>query len=210
VIANIVVLAALAGVGSAASTERLAGTAACADLVRYHGTLYEGTFVGRPLRRGQRVRGVRPTCNDGPGGSEKAVGTRLAQIRSVAPSLALLAVDDARHVYLVAGVFPENPNHPLHIALYGARQRPNECQGAVVVGSLRIRGTVSDTPLPFNLLVVRSPTGSRSLLVDAWTHLDYPITRRLVKGNGVQVVAARCRAPNATRAVLVARRIDLL
>jgi hypothetical protein len=204
----LVVVAAVSGAAPAASTDRPSGQSACADLVRYHGALFAGTFVGRAVRVGQHVRAVRLGCADGPGGTVKNVGTRLAQIRGVAPSLALLADDNARHVYLVAGVFPENPNHPLHIALYGNRARPDDCQGAVL-GSLRVRGTVSATPLPFNPLSVRTASGSRPLIVDAWTRLDYPYTRRLVKGNRVQVVAARCRAPNTTRAVVVARRIDL-
>jgi hypothetical protein len=204
----LVVVAAVSGATPAASTDRPSGQSACADLVRYHGALFAGTFVGRALRVGQRVHAVRLGCADGPGSIAKSVGTRLAQIRGVTPSLALLADDNARHVYLVAGVFPENPNHPLHIALYGNRARPDDCQGAVL-GSLRVRGTVSATPLPFNPLSVRSANGSRPLIVDAWTHLGYAYTRRLVKGNRVQVVAARCRAPNTSRAVLVARRLDL-
>jgi hypothetical protein len=205
----LVALTAFASVAAAAAADHPARAFACADLVRYRGALYDGTFLGRALRTGQHVRAVRLGCADGPGGTVKNVGTRLAQVRGVAPSLALLADDNARHVYLVAGVFPENPNHPLHIALYGNRARPNECQGGAVLGSLRIRGTVSATPSPFNPLSVRTAGGSSALIVDAWTHLEYAFTRRLVEGNRVQVVAVRCRAPNTTRALLVARRIAL-
>ena len=68
---------------------------------------------------------------------------------------------------------------------------------------------MAETPLAFNLVSVRSSSGSKTLTVDAWTQLRYPFTRRLVKGTRVQVVATRCVPPNATSAVLVARRIDL-
>lgn len=176
--------------------------------MRYRDTAYVGTFVGRALRAGQRVRAVRPGCTDSRGGTAKDSGLTLTHISGVAPSLALLATDDSRHVFLVAGVFPESPNHPLHTALYGNRARPKDCQGTVL-GSLRIRGSVAASPLPFNPLVVRSTAGSKALIVDAWTHLGFPYTRPLVGGNRVQVVAARCRAPNTTTPVLVARRIDL-
>jgi hypothetical protein len=207
-IAAVIAVAAVTYAAGAAAAPFQRG--ACADLVRYRGALYEGTFVGRALRKGRRVRAVRPGCNDTPGASEPDVRVTLADVVGVSPSLALVAADNARHVYLVAGIFPENPNHPLHIALYGNRGRPNECLGARVLGSLRILGTLSETPLAFNLLSVRSTTGSTSLLhVDAWTRLAFPFTRRLVKGNRVDVVAARCRAPNTTRAILVARRIAL-
>jgi Family of unknown function (DUF6281) len=208
----IVAVVAIAAVTYAAPASGApARQAACADVVRYHGTLYEGTFVGRALRRAsQRLHAVRPGCNDTPGANEPDTGVTLANIVGVSPSLALLATDNARHVYLVAGVFPENPNHPLHVALYGNRARPNECVGAKLVGSVHIRGTVTETPLPFNLLSVRSTTRVTSLLlVDAWTRLGFPFTRRLVKGNRVDVAAARCRRPNTTRAMLVARRITL-
>jgi hypothetical protein len=185
-------------------------TAACVDVVRYQGKLYEGTFIGRTLRRGQRVHAVRPGCSDTPGANEPDAGVTVARVVGVAQSLALLAADDARHVYLVAGVFPENANHPLHIALYGNRGRPNECLGARLVGSLRILGTVTETPLAFNLLSVRSTTRvTRLLWVDAWTHLGFPVTHRLLKGSRVDVAAVRCLRPNATSAVLVARRIHL-
>lgn len=184
-------------------------TASCADLVRYQGKLYEGTFVGGTLHRGARVGAVRPGCNDTPGAHEPDVAVTVGRVAAVAPSLALLAADDARHVYLVSGVFPENPNHPLHIALYGNRARPNECLGARVLGSLRIRGTVAETPLPFNLLLVRSGNHVTSLIVDAWTRLGFPVTRRLVQGARVDVTASRCLKPNATRPLLVARRVAL-
>src|SRR5205814_9913540 len=119
---------------------------ACADVVRYGGKLCDGTFVGRALRRGVRIHAVRPGCNDTPGANEPDVAVTATKIVGVSPSLAVLAVDDAHHVYLVSGVFPEYPDHPLHIALYGNRARPNECAGARVVGSARIRGTVTETP----------------------------------------------------------------
>jgi hypothetical protein len=183
---------------------------ACADVVRYGGKLYEGTFVGRTLRRGPRVRAVRPGCNDTPGANEPDVGVTLTKIVGVSPALAVLALDNGRHVYLVAGVFPEFPDHPLHVALYGNRARPNDCAGARVLGTVRIRGTVTETPLAFNLLSVRATAGTTSLLwVDAWTRLAFPFTRRVVKGNRVDIVATRCRRPNTTGAILVARRIAL-
>jgi hypothetical protein len=179
-------------------------------VVRYQGKLYLGTFVGRALHRGARVHAVRPGCKDTPGVNEPDVGVTLAQVRGVSASLTLLAADEARHVYLVSGVFPENPNHPLHIALYGNRARPNECLGARVVGSLRFQGTVTDTPLAFNLLPVHSATRlTRLLSVDAWTHLAYPYAHRLVKGSRVAVTAVRCLRPNTTAPLLVARRISL-
>ncbi|HZC28793.1 MAG TPA: hypothetical protein VE269_03555, partial [Gaiellaceae bacterium] len=160
--------------------------------------------------RGARVHGVRPGCNDTPTANEPAVGVSLAQVVGVSPALAVLAADNVRHVYLVAGVFPEHPDHPRHIALYGNRARPNECASAAVLGSVRVRGTVGETPLPFGLLSVRTPAGRTSLIrVDAWTRLDFPYTRRLVEGNRVDVVATRCRAKNTAAAVLVARRIAL-
>ena len=196
----------LAAVGAGAP----ARVTACADVVRYGGRLYEGTFVGRALRRGARVRAVRPGCNDTPGANEPDVGVTLTQIVGVSRTLAVLAPDNARHVYLVAGVFPEFPDHPLHIALYGNRARPNDCAGARVLGSVRVRGTVTETPLAFNLLSVRSTTGATSLLwIDAGTRLAFPFTRRVVKGDRVDIAAARCRRPNTTGAILVARRIAL-
>jgi hypothetical protein len=184
--------------------------AACGDLVRYRGTLYAGTFVGTALKRAsQRVRVVRPGCNDTRGAHEPETGATLALVAGVSPALALLATDNRRHVYLTSGVFPQNPDHPLHIALYGNRARPDECLGAKILGSLRIRGTVTETPLAFNMVAVRSTTRVTSLLfVDARTRLGYQFTRPLVKGNLVTVVAVRCRRPNATGAILVARRID--
>jgi hypothetical protein len=199
------VAAALSGVGGTR-----ARATACTDVVSYRGTLYEGTFVGRALRRGPRVQGIRPGCNDTPGANEPDVSATLTQIVGVPPSLAVLAVDNARHVYLVAGVFPEYPDHPLHIALYGNRARPNECAGARALGTTRIRGTVTETPLPFGFLSVRTSSRRTSLLlIDAWTRLAFPYTHPLVKGDRVDVVAARCRARNTTRALLVARRISL-
>jgi uncharacterized protein DUF6281 len=184
-------------------------TAACADVVRYQGKLYLGTFVGRGLRRGARVHAVRPGCKDTPGVNEPDVGVTLTRVGGVSASLALLAADEARHVYLVSGVFPQNPNHPLHIVLYGNRARPNECLGARTTASLRFRGTVAETPFAFNLLSVRSATGvTRQLSVDAWTRLAYPYARRLVKGSRVSVTAVRCLRPNTTSPLLVARRIS--
>lgn len=195
---------------SAAATGAPTSATACADVVRYRGTLYEGTFIGRALRRGARVDAVRPGCNDTPGANEPDVGVTLTQIAGVSPALAVLALDNARHVYLVAGVFPEHPDHPLHIALYGNRGRPNDCAGATLLGSVRVRGTVTETPLAFNLLSVRTAPRRTSLLrVDAWTRLAYAYTRPLVKGDRVDIVAARCRVKNTTRALLVARRIAL-
>jgi hypothetical protein len=153
---------------------------------------------------------VRPGCNDTPGANEPDIGLTVTQIVGVSPSLAVLAVDNARHVYLVSGVFPEYPDHPLHIALYGNRARPNACAGATALGSVRVRGAVTETPLAFNLLSVRSTTRvTRQLWVDAWTRLAFPFTRRVVKGNRVDVVATRCRKPNTTGAILVARRVTL-
>jgi Family of unknown function (DUF6281) len=204
----IVAVGGLVGFGTVAGAPTRA-TAMCVDVVRYQGKLYQGTFVGRALRKGRRMRAVRPGCEDTPGANEPDVGVTVAQVVGVSPSLALLAANEARHVYLVSGVFPENPNHPLHIALYGNRARPNECLGARVVGSTRIRGTVTETPLAFNLLPVRSTTRVTSLTVDAWTHLDFPVTHRLVKGARVDIKALRCLKPNTTGAVLVARRIAL-
>jgi hypothetical protein len=75
---------------------------------------------------------------------------------------------------------------------------------------LRFQGTVTETPLPFNLLSVRSATGvTRQLSVDAWTRLAYPYSRRLVKGSRVAVTAVRCLRPNTTTPLLTARRISL-
>lgn len=193
---------------SAAAAGDSKRTAACADVVRYRGTLYEGTFIGKAQRRGPRMRAVRPGCNDTPGANEPDVGVTVAQIVGVPPSLAVLAPENPRHVYLVAGVFPEYPDHPLHIALYGNRARPNDCAGARTLGSVRVRGTVTETPLAFNLLSVRTESRRTWLLrVDAWTRLAYPYTRPLVKGNRVDIVATRCRKPNTTGPLVVARRI---
>jgi hypothetical protein len=200
----------VAAAPSAVASRTPAGATVCADVVRYRGTLYEGTFVGRALRRGARVHAVRPGCNDVSGANESDAGVTLTQIVGVSASLAVLAVDNARHVYLVSGVFPEYPDHPLHIALYGNRARPNACAGAKVLGAVRVRGTVTATPLAFNLLSVRSTARlTRQLWIDAWTRLGFPFTRRLVKGNRVDVVATRCRRPNTTGAIVVARRITL-
>jgi hypothetical protein len=189
----------------------LRNTATCSDVVRFQGKLYLGTFVGRALHRGGgRVHAVRPGCEDTPGVNAPDVGVTLTHVARVSPSLALLATDEARHVYLVSGVFPENPDHPLHIALYGNRARPNECLGARAVGSLHFAGTVTDTPLAFNLLSVRSAAGvTRQLSVDAWSRLAYPYAHRLVKGSRVAVTAVRCLRPNTTAPLLVARRIGL-
>jgi hypothetical protein len=178
--------------------------------VRYQGKLYEGTFVGKTLRRGRHVRAVRPGCNDTSGASEPDVAVTVSQIVGVPQALAVLASDNARHVYLVAGVFPEYPDHPLHVALYGNRARPNDCAGARTLGSVRVRGAVVETPLAFNFLALR--TGSRRtwlLRVDAWTRLAYPYTRPLVKGTRLDIVATRCRKPNTTGPLVVARLIVL-
>lgn len=181
----------------------------CIDTVRYQGKLYDGTFVGKPLRKGAQLHATRPGCSDSSGASVPAAGVTVAKVVGVSPSLALLAANDRRHVYLVSGVFPENPDHPLHIALYGNRARPNECLGAHALGSTHVRGTVTETPLAFNLLQVRSATRVTSLTIDAWTRLRFPVTRRLLKGARVDVTAVRCLRPNTTSPVLVARRIDL-
>jgi hypothetical protein len=198
-------------IGAAATAGApLRDTAACADVVRYQGKLYTGTFVGRALHRGARVHAVRPGCDDTTGVNTSDAGVALAHVGGVSSSLALLATDEARHVYLVSGVFPENPNHPLHIALYGNRARPNQCIGARAVGSLRFQGTVTETPSAFNLLSVHSTAGvTRQLSVDAWTRLAYPYAHRLVKGSRVAVTAVRCLRPNTTAPLLVARRIGL-
>ena len=198
----------LSSSSAAASTPTRA--TACADVVRYGGKLYDGTFVGRAQRRGARIRVVRPGCNDTGGANEPDIAITATKIVGVSPTLAVLAVDNARHVYLVSGVFPEYPDHPLHIALYGNRARPNECAGARVVGAVRIRGSVTETPLAFDLLSVRTASRQTSLLrIDAWTRLAYPYTLPLVKGNRVDIVATRCRKPNTTAALVVARRIAL-
>jgi hypothetical protein len=184
---------------------------ACVPLVRYRGTLYEGGFVDAALRRAShRVHAIRPGCNDTPGAHEPDTRVTLTFIAGVSPSLALLASENARLVYLVSGVFPENPSHPLHVALYGNHARPNACFAAKAVGSLRIRGTVTETPLPFSMLSVRSTTGPTSLLsIDARTQLGYAYTHPLAKGERVAILAVRCRRPHTTRSLLVARRIDL-
>jgi hypothetical protein len=208
----VVSVAIVAFAGSAASGAAVPTRAStCADVVRFRATLYEGTFVGHTMRRAaQRVHAVRPGCNETPGVHEADTAATLANIEGISTAIALLATDNTRHVYLVSGVFPENPNHPLHIALYGNRARPNDCLGAKVLGSLRIRGTVSETPFAFNQLSVRMTAGTTSLLwVDALTRLGYPFTRPLVKGRGVIIAALRCRRPNTTASILVARRIDL-
>jgi hypothetical protein len=197
-------------VGGSAAPHPAFGTVACADVVRYHETLYAGTFVGRAFHRGARLHATRPGCNDTPGAHEPDLGVTVARVVGVAPALALLATDSARHVYLVSGVFPENPDHPLHIAFYGNRARPNECSGARVLGSVHVRGTVTETPLAFSLLSVRTATHSTRLFwVDAWTRLTFPFTRRLVKGARVDVAAVRCLRPNTTGPVLVARQLRL-
>ena len=87
-----------AAASSAPRADEAARATACADVVRYRGTLYEGTFVGRAPRRGARAHGVRPGCNDTPTANEPAVRVSLAQVVGVSPALAVLAADNVRHV----------------------------------------------------------------------------------------------------------------
>jgi hypothetical protein len=182
--------------------------ASCLPLVKYKGHFYTGYPTNRTLKLRGRLAGVVPPCNDMPGGPpEPDRPTRLAAVAGVAPGVAVGKPVEPRIVYIRFGLFPAVRTFPLHRAIFGAGDRPNECSGMRLLRTVRLTGTV-DAPSTF-VLALRTKGRSRQILVDARTRLGYPVTRPLRKGEGLVVSARDCMNAKTRLRVLVAARISL-
>jgi hypothetical protein len=171
--------------------------------------------------------GTLPTCGDSlvvRGGRTSPASTapprpaRVVGVTGVDPTLAVGVADQPRFLYLAAGRFAQLSDHPLHRALYGRADRPDERRDAGCVASVDLRGTAAGGAGPLLPLDVagadrrgRSFVGRRvGVLVDVATRmtgLDRDGLPYVAPGQRLRVTAWVCRRRGVASAKLVAREV---
>jgi hypothetical protein len=158
-----------------------------ADLLIWNGVRYDGAggdLAGHVRFGGEIGEALIPACDDtgdgsGPGcEGEDGTAVPVLRLSGVDSQLAVGTRAAGRAVYLAAGYFPELPNHPLHMAIYGTPRRPNEragwrCEAPIpdVLGAV-----VNETPgwgwvfqVRFEDERIERDAGRTALIVDAQT-----------------------------------------
>ena len=190
----------------------VASATSCADLLIWNGVRYDGAGGdhARQVRfAGEAGEAVIPVCNDeGSPGCQEDEGTNIPVFRlsGIDPQVAVGARASGREVYLAAGYFPELPDHPLHVAIYGSPRRPNERAGWRCEAPIPdLLGTVvNETPgwgwvfqVRFEDERIKREVGRTALFVDAQTSItgfDRDGLPHIVKGDRFRAIVRECTA----------------
>lgn len=221
--------AALAGLAAALLCASSApARASCAAALRWDGRSYVG--IARPAAVGlgdALGTGTLPDCGDSlvvrggrtsPSPTAPPTPVRVVGVPGVDPTLAVGVADQPHSLYLAAGRFAQLADHPLHEALYGRPDRPNERRDAGCGATVALRGTAAGGAGPLLPLDVtgadprgRPFVGRRiGVLVDVATRmngLDRQGLPYVGPDQRLQVTAWVCKRRGVASAKLVAREV---
>lgn len=183
----------------------------CALRIVWNDVSYDSADSDRPVRFGASLgEATLPFCDDeGNGGCERHSDEKIAVFRlpGIDPHVALAAHWPAGpELFLAAGFFPELPDHPLHAAIFGSPERPDERAGGWNCGPQipDLTGAVTLTPglghvfgVRFEGERVRMDEGRTSLVVDARTTIsgfgEFGLPR-IEEGDRIRATVRECTA----------------
>jgi hypothetical protein len=151
----------------------------------WNGSLYVGGYStasgsAADLRQGDRLEGgVAPACCDTPGscdGGDKGAPLELWTIEGVDPSVALMGAglvgdpSGERPYFIAAGTLPQLPSHPLHEAIFGSPDLPDERSESICSGVATVDAEVAETPTGSSVSV--RPQFPAGVTLDAKTRVE--------------------------------------